>query len=68
MSGSMDGLRLAHAIRRRWPPIHLIVASGSDIAGKLPVNGRFIRKPYSAEQVAAALRELFGIVPFQADC
>lgn len=60
MSGSMDGLRLAHAIRGRWPPIHLIVTSGLDIADKLPANGRFIRKPYSTEQVAAALRELFG--------
>jgi CheY-like chemotaxis protein len=59
MSGSMDGLRLAHAIRGRWPPIHLIVTSGLDLTDKLPANGRFIRKPYSAEQVTAALRELF---------
>ena len=28
MPGSMDGLRLAHAIRRRWPPIELILTSG----------------------------------------
>ncbi len=60
MSGSMDGLRLAHAIRDRWPPLHLIVASGLDRTDNLPANGRFIRKPYSAEHVAAALREVFG--------
>jgi two-component system, response regulator PdtaR len=28
MPGSMDGLRLAAAIRDRWPPIHLIVVTG----------------------------------------
>ena len=28
MPGSMDGLRLATAIRDRWPPIRLIVVTG----------------------------------------
>ena len=28
MPGSMDGLRLARAIRERWPPIELILTSG----------------------------------------
>ena len=28
LPGSMDGLRLAAAIRDRWPPIRLIVATG----------------------------------------
>jgi CheY-like chemotaxis protein len=60
MSGSLDGLELAHAIRERWPPIQLIVTSGLDMADKLPANARFIRKPYFAEQVAAVLHELFG--------
>ena len=63
MSGSMDGLKLAHAIRGRWPPIHVIVTSGMDIAYKLPPNGRFILKPYSAEQIATALSELFSSHP-----
>jgi CheY-like chemotaxis protein len=63
MSGSMDGLKLAQAIRGRWPPIHLIVTSGLDVTDKLPANGRFILKPYSADQVAAALSELFSSHP-----
>jgi CheY-like chemotaxis protein len=65
MSGSMDGWKLAHAIRGRWPPIHLIVTSGlfSPDDGQLPAKGLFIRKPYSAEQVTAALREVFGHGP-----
>ncbi|HEY4941450.1 MAG TPA: response regulator [Rhizomicrobium sp.] len=65
MTGSMNGLRLAHAIRGRWPPIHLIVASGRKVPaeGELPANGRFILKPYTPEHVAAVLRELFGSQP-----
>src|ERR1700679_1991409 len=46
MSGSMDGLKLAHAIRNRWPPIHLIVASGVNVQDKLAANGRFVTKTY----------------------
>ena len=68
MSGTMDGMKLAHAIRGRWPPIHLIVASGRDIRDKLPADGRFIQKPYCAQHVAAALRELLGSGPSAADC
>ena len=28
MPGSMDGLKLAHAVRDRWPPVHIIATSG----------------------------------------
>src|SRR5580692_7223901 len=28
MPGSMDGARLAHHVRGRWPPVKIIVASG----------------------------------------
>ena len=28
MPGSMDGVKLAHAVRGRWPPIEIIVVSG----------------------------------------
>jgi CheY-like chemotaxis protein len=28
MPGSMDGLKLARAVRDRWPPIHIIITSG----------------------------------------
>ena len=65
MSGSMNGLKLAHVIRDRWPPLHLMVTSGLMIPDKdhLPKNVPFIRKPYRAEQVTAALRELFCTAP-----
>ena len=65
MSGSMDGLRLAHAIRDRWPPVHLILTSGLSVTKEdgLPENARFLRKPYSTEQVIDALYQLFSYHP-----
>jgi CheY-like chemotaxis protein len=59
MPGSMDGVRLAAAVRDRWPPIELVVVSGH-VTGEseLPSGTHFYRKPYVAEQIAASLREL----------
>jgi CheY-like chemotaxis protein len=31
MPGTMDGIKLSHYIRNRWPPVKLIVASGKAI-------------------------------------
>jgi CheY-like chemotaxis protein len=60
MPGSMDGLKLAAAIRGRWPPIKIIATSGLvDVRkGDLPDGGRFLPKPYSPSQIIGALREL----------
>ena len=65
ISGSIDGLTLAHVIRDRWPPVHLILTSGLTIANEdeLPESALFIRKPYSSEQVATALAELSSSHP-----
>jgi CheY-like chemotaxis protein len=63
ISGSMDGLRLAHVIRDRWPPVHLILTSGRTNEDELPANALYIRKPYSPEQVTTALSELFSYPP-----
>jgi CheY-like chemotaxis protein len=48
MPGSMDGIRLAGYVRRRWPPIQLVVISGKVgvTPGELPEGARFISKPY----------------------
>ena len=60
MPGSMDGLKLARAVRGRWPPIKIIATSGRLNVGDvdLPEGGRFLPKPYSHAQVAGVLREL----------
>jgi CheY-like chemotaxis protein len=49
--GSMDGLRLAAAIRDRWPPIHFIVITGFAPPNRsdLPRGSLFILKPYGQE-------------------
>jgi CheY-like chemotaxis protein len=62
MPGSMDGLKLAAAIRGRWPPIRIVATSGLRNVGKedLPSGSRFLSKPYSAAQITGALRELTG--------
>jgi DNA-binding NtrC family response regulator len=60
MPGSMDGIRLAAAIRGRWPPISIIVVSGHihvDLA-ELPGGSRFFSKPYNAQSVIEALQEM----------
>jgi len=62
MPGSMDGLRLAHAIRDRWPPVELIVTSGHAHipADDLPAWGRFFAKPYDVAALSQAFREMAG--------
>ena len=62
MPGSMDGLKLARAVRGRWPPIKIIATSGHVGVREtdLPEGGRFVPKPYDSEQVAGVLRELTG--------
>jgi CheY-like chemotaxis protein len=62
MPGSMDGLKLSHYVRDRWPPIKIIATSAHDRAKgfELPNGGRFLPKPYSAHKVATHLHELIG--------
>jgi CheY-like chemotaxis protein len=63
MPGSMDGLKLARAVRGRWPPIKIVATSGRLHVEEpdLPEGGRFLPKPYSPVQVTGVLRELTGI-------
>jgi CheY-like chemotaxis protein len=58
MPGTMDGLRLAHAVRGRWPPIKIIVTSGREVLTQhdLPESGRFFAKPYNPIQLRDTLR------------
>jgi two-component system, response regulator PdtaR len=49
MPGSMDGLKLAAAIRGRWPPIKIVATSGLLELSEddSPPGSRFLPKPYS---------------------
>jgi two-component sensor histidine kinase len=63
MPGSMDGLKLAHAVHARWPSIKIILVSGqiklSD-ADK-PVDSLFFGKPLVVKQMIAELRAMIGV-------
>ena len=60
MPGSMDGIKLSHAVRNRWPPVKIIVTSGKHRPDVhiLPDGGMFLPKPYAASAVAAAIHAL----------
>jgi two-component system, response regulator PdtaR len=62
MPGSMDGLKLAHAVRNRWPPIKILVVSGKERyqPSLLPTNSCFFGKPYRAAALVDALRSMVG--------
>jgi two-component system, response regulator PdtaR len=60
MPGSMDGLKLAHAVRDRWPPIKILLVSGQERLqlSELPSNSCFIGKPYQASALVEELRSM----------
>jgi DNA-binding NtrC family response regulator len=60
MPGAMDGVRLAAAIRDRWPPIEIIVVSGHHTVDldDLPHGSRFFQKPYDSQHLMSAMIEM----------
>jgi CheY-like chemotaxis protein len=62
MPGSIDGLKLAHAVRHRWPPVKIVTCSGDIkvIQEDLPEGARFVPKPYSKSEIALTFRELLA--------
>jgi CheY-like chemotaxis protein len=62
MPGSMDGLKLAHAVRDRWPPVKILVVSGQvrPQQADLPLNSCFVGKPYRKAAMVKELRSLIS--------
>lgn len=60
MPGTMDGLKLARAVRDRWPPVTIMVTSGRVKVTKdqMPENGLFFEKPYPPDGIVKALNEI----------
>jgi CheY-like chemotaxis protein len=60
MPGSMDGIRLAHHLRHRWPPVKIIVLSGliDTLQADLPLSSLFVPKPYDPQKLWGALSYL----------
>ena len=51
MPGSMDGLKLAAAVRHRWPPVRIVVTSGKHLPSELPEGAVFVPKPYIGTKI-----------------
>jgi len=62
MPGSMDGLKLAHAVHERWPSIKIILVSGQMKLSKtdIPAGSRFFRKSLEAPEMIAEMKDLIG--------
>jgi two-component system, response regulator PdtaR len=61
MPGSMDGVKLTHCVRKRWPPVKIIITSGfkSATPDQLPIGSIFLSKPYQPEQLRRKIDVLF---------
>lgn len=60
MPGTMDGLRLAAAVRHRWPPVHIVIASGKrrPALSEMPERAVFVPKPYLPRDVLTAFKQV----------
>ncbi|MBW9090728.1 response regulator [Rhizobium wenxiniae] len=69
MPGSMGGLKLAAAIRDRWPPIEIVITSGHFRLDdtEIPTRTVFFPKPYDHQEViglcglSSRYHERFGL-------
>jgi DNA-binding NtrC family response regulator len=60
--GAMNGCDLAWEVKRRWPHICVVVASGAvrPVDGDLPPSAIFVAKPISPDVVHEAIEEYCG--------
>lgn len=60
MPGSMDGLKLAHYVRERFPPTLLVVASGAVklTSRDLPAHTMFVAKPFDPNYILGEIQRL----------
>src|SRR6202158_561292 len=67
MPGTMDGLKLAHAVHARWPSIKIMLVSGQVTLTETekPVNSRFYGKPLEVKKMIAELQEMLGEGPLR---
>jgi two-component sensor histidine kinase len=62
MPGTMDGLKLAHAVHDRWPAIKIILVSGQVNPSETdkPADSRFFGKPLSVARMITELQAMVG--------
>ena len=59
LPGTMNGLRLAAAVKARRPEINIIIVTGygAPKADEIPPGSLFVPKPYSARKMIEAVRQ-----------
>lgn len=62
MPGAMNGLKLAHMVRERWPPVVIMIASGNRgvLKGDMPAGAMFFLKPYAPSAIMRCLKASAG--------
>ena len=57
MPGGMDGVALAHYVRKRWPPTILVVCSGNKQPDQsmLPTACSFMPKPFESRALGSLI-------------
>ena len=60
MPGTMDGLKLAHYVRGRWPPVRIVITSGHLLLTPdlMPAESRFIAKPHQTTDLQGLFRAI----------
>ncbi len=60
MPGTMDGLKLAAAVRRRWPPVEIILTTAgiAPLERDLPERALFMSKPLNHQKVIRAIQQM----------
>jgi two-component sensor histidine kinase/ActR/RegA family two-component response regulator len=60
MPGALDGLKLAHAVYKRWPSIKIILVSGQvNLAdADKPTDSRFFGKPLATKEMIAEIQDM----------
>src|ERR1700754_165193 len=62
MPGTMDGLKLAHAVHDRWPSIKIILVSGQIKVSDedKPVDSLFFGKPLEVKRMISEIQGMVG--------
>jgi CheY-like chemotaxis protein len=59
MPGPMDGLELAHHVRKRWPWIDIIVIAGAFLRqDQLPEGARLLPQPCDTQRMVDVIRQM----------
>lgn len=60
MPGTMNGLRLAAAVRRRWPPISIILTTAgvAPRRDEMPEDAVFLPKPLNYQRVVDTMHRM----------